>query len=48
VKEMHEPQEVQRTQPEGPERELDVEEASDKPRRDVVTERRSLRDGIVP
>jgi hypothetical protein len=26
--------------------ELDVEEASDKPRRDVVTERRSLRNGI--
>jgi hypothetical protein len=40
--------EVQRTQPEGPERDLDVEEASDKPHRDIVTERRYLRDGIVP
>jgi hypothetical protein len=38
--------EVQRTQPEGPERELDAEEASDKPRRVTVTERVSLRDGI--
>jgi hypothetical protein len=32
----------------GPERELNAEEASDKPRRDTVTERRSMRDGIVP
>jgi hypothetical protein len=28
--------------------ELDVGEASDKPHRDVVIERRSLRNGIVP
>ena len=40
--------EVKRTQPEGPERELDVEEASDNPHRDTLIERRSLRDGIVP
>ena len=35
-----------RTQSEGPERELNVEEASDKPRRVVVIKRFSLRDGI--
>ena len=29
--------EVQRTRPEGPEHELDVEEAYDKPRRDTMT-----------
>jgi hypothetical protein len=40
--------EVQRTQPEGPKRELDAKEASDEPHRDTVTERRPLRDGIVP
>jgi hypothetical protein len=40
------PKEVSRTWPEGPERELDAEEASDKPRRVVVTERVSLRDGV--
>jgi hypothetical protein len=32
----------------GPEHKLDAEEASDKPRKDTVTERRSLRDDIVP
>ena len=37
---------MQRTQPEGPERELDVEEAYDKPHRVVVIKRVSLRDGI--
>jgi len=37
---------VPRTWPKGPERELDAEEASDKPRRVVVTERVSLRHGI--
>jgi hypothetical protein len=37
---------VPRTWPKGPERELDAEEASDKPRRVVVTERVSLRDGV--
>jgi hypothetical protein len=37
---------VSRTWPEGPERELDAEEASDKPRRVIVTERVSLRDGV--
>jgi hypothetical protein len=37
---------VMRTRPEGPERELDVDEASDKPRRVTVIERVSLRDGI--
>jgi hypothetical protein len=31
-----------------PECKLDVEEPSDKPCRDTVIERRSLRDGIVP
>jgi hypothetical protein len=40
------PKEVSRTWPEGPERELDAEEASDKPHRVVVTERVSLRDGV--
>ena len=38
--------EVQRTQLEVPECELDVEEASDKPHKFIVTERVSLRDGI--
>jgi hypothetical protein len=37
---------VQRPQPKGPEHELDVEEAYDKPRRVVVIERVSLRDGV--
>jgi hypothetical protein len=37
---------VSRTWPEGPERELDAEEASDKPHRFVVTKRVSLRDGV--
>ena len=37
---------MQRTQPGGPKCELDVEEAYDKPRRDTVTEIRSLRAGI--
>jgi hypothetical protein len=32
----------------GPEHELDAEEASNKPRRDNVIERRSLIHGIVP
>ena len=40
------PKEVSRTRPEGPEHELDVEEASDKPRWSTVTERVSLRDGV--
>jgi hypothetical protein len=37
---------VRRTRPEGPEHDLDAEEAFDKPLRVVVTKRVSLRDGI--
>jgi len=37
---------VPRTQHKGPKHELDDEEESDKPRRDVVTERRSMINGI--
>ena len=37
---------MKRTPPEGPEHELDVEEASDKPHRVAMTKRVSLRDGI--
>jgi hypothetical protein len=40
------PKEVLRTWPEGPECELDVEEASDKPRRVTMTKTVSLRDVV--